>query len=174
MSLSQNDSACEQPAAEEPTSFGLRPERRPVPFPEGPPLMSLFAAALISFMFLTTASWTMFPILTEFLNNGGGLGPLALPTSPDTCLGEALIGTALPTIISLTILLAERRNFRFPGWLPFVVSFPVAWCLTLPSALELGGSLLAWLAFGAMSRASSACTGGCSPGPARSGIDRRT
>jgi hypothetical protein len=149
MSLSQDDSACEQPTATEPVRLGVEPDRRRVPYPEGPPLMSLLAAALISFVFLATANWTMFPFLSEFLNAGGGMGPLSLPTLSDNVLLEALVGTAFLTIISLTILLAERHR-RFPGWLPFVASFPVAWGLTLPSALEHGGSLLAWLAFGAM------------------------
>ena len=77
------------------------------------------------------------------------MGPLVLPTLSDSVLLEALVGTAILTIISLTILLAERHR-KFPGWLPFVASFPVAWGLTLPSALEHGGSLLVWLGFGAM------------------------
>ena len=55
--------------------------------------------------------------------------------------------TAVLTIISLTIFLAER-HFRFPVWLPYAASFPVAWALTLPSALELGGALSMWLVFG--------------------------
>ena len=79
MSPSQHESAGEQPAAMQPTRPEVEPERR-LPYPEGPPLMSLFAAALISFVFLATASWTMFPFLTEFLDMGGGLGPLLLPT----------------------------------------------------------------------------------------------
>lgn len=149
MSPSQHEPANDQPAATELIRLGVEPERRPVPYPEGLPLMSLFAAAMISFVFLSTASWTMFPFLTEFLNDGGGLGPLSLPTLAGSVLIEALVGTAVLTIISLTILLAERQR-SFPGWLPFVASFPVAWALTLPSALEHGGSLLAWLAFGAM------------------------
>jgi hypothetical protein len=91
----------------------------------------------------------MFPFLTEYLDDGGGMGPLLLPTLSDSVLLEARVGTAILTIISLTILLAERHR-RFPGWLPFVASLPVAWGLTLPSALEHGGSLLMWLAFGAM------------------------
>ena len=102
----------------------------------------------ISFFFLSTASWTMFPVLTQFLDMEDGLGPLMLPTF-GSVLVEALIGTAVLTIISLTIVLVERHR-KVPGWLPFVASFPVAWGLALPSALELGGSLLAWLAFGAM------------------------
>jgi hypothetical protein len=149
MSLSRNDSAGEQPAATGPFRLGVEPERRRVPYPEGPPIMSLLAAAPISFVFLATANWTMFPCLADFLNVGGGMGPLSLPTLSDSVLLEALVGTAVPTIISLTIVLAERHR-RFPGWLPFVASLPVAWVLTLPSALEHGGSLLVRLAFGAM------------------------
>ena len=149
MTRSQHESACEQPAATEPIPLGVKPQRRPVPYPEGPPIMALLAAALISFVFLATSTWTMFPLLTEYLDDGGGMGPLLLPTLSDSVLLEALVGTAVLTIISLTILLAERHR-RFPGWLPFVASFPVAWGLTLPSALEHGGSLLVWLAFGAM------------------------
>jgi hypothetical protein len=149
MSPSQTDSACEQPAATEPIRLGIEPERRPMPYPEGLPLMSLLAAALISFAFLATASWSRFPFLMDFVIVGGGLGPLLLPVLSDSVLLEALVGTAFLTIITLTILLAERQR-RFPDWLPFVASFPVAWGLTLPSALELGGTLLAWLVFGAM------------------------
>ena len=153
MSLSQNDPAGEQSAAAEPFRLGAEPGRRLVPYPEGPPIMSLLATALISFVFLATATWTMFPFLAEFL-----------------VLLEALVGTAVLTIISLTILLAER-HCRFPGWLPFVASFPVAWGLTLPSALEQGGSLLVWLAFGAMVAGIScapAAPGWCLP-PRRAG-----
>jgi len=149
MRPSLNDSAGEQPAATEPIRFGLEPERRRVPYPEGLPMMSLVASALISFVFLATAGWSMFPFLAAFLEPGGGLGPLSLPTLSGSMLLEALVGTAVLTIISLTIVLAERQR-RFPGWLPFVASFPVAWGLSLPSALEHGGSLLVWLAFGAM------------------------
>jgi hypothetical protein len=110
--------------------------------------MSLFAAALISFVFLATASWSMFPFLSEYLNAGGGLGPLALPILSDSVLIEALIGTSALTIVSLTIVLAERHR-SFPDWLPFVASFPFAWGLILPSALEHGGPLMVWLLFGA-------------------------
>ncbi len=149
MSPSQTDSACEQPAATEPIRLGIEPERRPMPYPEGLPLMSLLAAALISFAFLATASWSRFPFLIDFVIVGGGLGPFLLPVLSDSVLLEALVGTAFLTIITLTILLAERQR-RFPDWLPFVTSFPVAWGLTLPSVLELGGTLLAWLVFGAM------------------------
>ena len=149
MSPSQHEPAGELPAATEPFDLSAKPARRRVPYPEGPPSMALFAAALISFVFLATASWTIFPFLSAFLNDGGGLGPLSLPTISDNVLVEALVGTAVLTIISLSILLTERHR-TVPGWLPFVASFPVAWGLTLPSALEHGGSLLAWLAFGAM------------------------
>jgi hypothetical protein len=149
MSPSQNNSDREQPAAPEPFGPGIEPEKRRVPYPEGLPLMSLFAAGLISFVFLATASWSMFPFLMDFVIVGGGLGPLSLPVLSDSVLLEALVGTAVLTIISLTILQAERHR-RFPGWLPFIASFPVAWGLTLPSALEHGGTLLVWLAFGAM------------------------
>ena len=91
----------------------------------------------------------MFPFLTEYLDDEGGMGPLLLPTLSNSVLLEALVGTVILTIISLTILLAERQR-RFPGRLPFVASFPAAWGPTLPSALEHGSSLLVWLAFGAM------------------------
>jgi len=149
MSLSQNASAGEQPAARESIRLGIEPEGSRVPYPRGLPIMSLVAAALFSFLFLATANWSMFPFLIAFVNVGGELGPLSLPVLSDSVLLEALVGTAVLTIISLTILLAERHR-RFPGWLPFVASFPVAWGLTLPSALELGGSMMVWLVFGAM------------------------
>ena len=54
MTQSQHESACEQPAATEPIPFGVEPERRPARYPEGPPIMALLAAALISFVFLAT------------------------------------------------------------------------------------------------------------------------
>lgn len=111
--------------------------------------MSLLAAAVLSYVFLAMSSWTIFPYLSDFLQDGGGLGPLSLPTLSDNVLIEALIGSAVLTIISLTVLMAERQR-SFPGWLPFVLSFPVAWVLILPSALEHGSSWPAWLAFGAM------------------------
>jgi hypothetical protein len=134
MSLSQNDSAGEQPAATEPFRLGVEPERRRVPYPEGPPIMSLLAAALISFVFLATANWTMFPFLADFLNVGGGMGPLSLPTLSDNVLLEAPAGTAVLTIISLTILLAERHG-TFPGLQPIMpLDLPVkvrSWELTV-------------------------------------------
>lgn len=149
MSLSQNDSAGEPPVVREPIRLAVERERRQVLYREALPFMSLVAAALFSFVFLATASWSMFPFLMEFVNPGGGLGPLSLPVLSNSVLLEAVVGTAVLTIISLTILLVERQR-RFPEWLPFVASFPVAWGLTLPSALDLGGSMQVWLVFGAM------------------------
>ena len=148
MSASQDDPGCEQPAATEPKRFGVRPERRPLPFPEGPPLISLFVTALVSFVVLCLGTLPIFSFLADLLNVGGGLSPLAFPTFfLGSVLLEALFATAVLTIISLTIFLAER-HFRFPVWLPYAASFPVAWALTLPSALELGGALSMWLVFG--------------------------
>ena len=115
MSPSQDEPARDQSAASELIPPGAERERGPVPYPEGPPLMSLFAAALFSFVFLNTAFWTMFPFLSEFLTDEGGLGPLLLPTISDSLMVEALVGTAVLTIISLTILLAER-HLKF-SWL---------------------------------------------------------
>ena len=148
MSLNQDNTPREQPAVPEPARLGIRPER-PLPFPEGSPRMALIAAAIVSFIALSMSSGPIAIFFSDYLGDGGGLGPLALPTLSDSVLVEALIATVLLTIISLTIILAER-HFVFPEWLPYVASFPVAWCLTLPSALELGGSLQAWLVFGAM------------------------
>ena len=111
--------------------------------------MSLLAAALISFLILTFSGTSMVAYLVDLLDPGGGLGPLGLPTLSGSVVVEALIACALLTIISVTIILAER-HYDFPGWLPFALAFPVAWCLTLPSALELGGSWRAWLAFGTL------------------------
>ncbi len=150
MNASQDDPGCEQPSANEPKWFGVRPERRRVPFPEGPPLLSLFVTALVSILVLSMGTLPMFSFLADLLNVGGGLGPLALPTFfLGSALLEALFATAVLTIISLTIFLAER-HFKFPVWLPYAASFPVAWALTMPSALELGGSLQMWLVFGAV------------------------
>ncbi len=147
MNQSHDDFAREQPATGL-ARLGIRPER-PLPFPESPPHMALFAAALVSFIALSLSSGPIVAYLSDYLGDAAGLGPLALPTLSGSVLVEALIATILLTIISLTIILAERHH-SFPEWLPFVASFPVAWCLTLPSALELGGSLRAWLVFGAM------------------------
>jgi hypothetical protein len=149
MSPSQYEPPREQSPASGLIPPGAERERGPAPYPESPPLMSLGAAALLSFVFLNVAFWRMFPLLSEFLTDEGGLGPLLLPTVSDSLLVEALVGTAVLTIISLTILLVER-HLKFSGWIPFVASFPVTWALTLPSALEHGGSLKLWLAFGAM------------------------
>jgi hypothetical protein len=149
MSPSQHEPAEEQPEAPGPARILAGPTRRPPLYPEGIPIPSLSAAALISFVCLATSSWTIYPAISEFLDEGGGLGPFALPTVSGSVLVEALIGTAVLTIISLTILLAQRHH-RIADWIPFVASFPAAWALTLPSALEHGGSLPMWFIFGAM------------------------
>ncbi len=117
--------------------------------PEGLPILALIATGLITFVVLATSSWTIFPILAEYLDAGGGLGPLLLPTMFDSVLAEALAGTAFLLIISVMILMVEQRR-EFPPWVPYCASFPVAWLLTLPSALEYGGPLSMWIAFGAM------------------------
>jgi hypothetical protein len=70
MTLSQHESACEQPAATVPIPLGVEPERRPVRYAEGPSITALLAAALISFVSLATSTWTMFPFLTEYLDDG--------------------------------------------------------------------------------------------------------
>jgi hypothetical protein len=136
----------ERTGASTPLPADLRPARRFIPAPDGIPIKSLLAAGLFSFTFLATASWTVYPVLALFLSDNGGLGPLLLPTISDSVLVEALIGAAALTIISATIALAERHR-RIPEWVPYVASFPVAWGLILPSALEYGGTLPVWFIF---------------------------
>jgi hypothetical protein len=120
-----------------------------LPYPEGLPLVSLLVAAIISFVFLALAPFLVFLLLLEFVSDGGEIGPLSLPIYTHNNFLEALVGTLILTVISLALLMIQRAR-SFPGWLPFALSFPFAWALILPSALELGGSWLAWLAFGAM------------------------
>jgi hypothetical protein len=111
-----------------------------------PPTVSLVVAAVISFVFLVVAPTFFVPQLLNLLTDGDDLGPLSLPIMAHNVLLEALVGSALLTLISLVIVMAERWR-PFPWWLPFALSIPVTGALILPSALEHGGPLVAWLAF---------------------------
>jgi hypothetical protein len=126
----------------------LASERARTPFPDGPPLMSLFVAAFISFIFLCLIPYFLTPLLLFFSSDEGAAGPLGLPFGfTRFFVLEALIGSIALTVISYAILMARRWR-RFPRWLPFLLAFPVAWAMVLPSRLEHGGPWLGWLTLG--------------------------
>jgi len=106
-------------------------------------------AALVSFVFLSMGPFFVAPVLFGLMDDGESGGPLLLGIYAHNPLLEALVGTAVLTILSL-VLTFVLRSRPCPHWLPFAVSFPVAWALVLPSMLELGGWWVAWLAFGAL------------------------
>lgn len=118
-------------------------------YPEGPPLVSLAVAAVVSFVFLAMAPFVVAPFLFGLMAEGESSGPLLLPIFAHHPLLEAMVGTTVLTILSL-VLMAVQQSRPFPRWLPFALSFPAAWALVLPSMLEHGGWWLAWLAFGAI------------------------
>jgi hypothetical protein len=125
-------------------------ERRALHDEEGAPFVPLLVSAAISFVFLAVAPWVVLPILSQCANIEGDTGPLAaLPVFMHNPLLEALVGAAVLTIIGLAIHMAQRHS-GFSNWLPLVLSVPVALVLILPSALEHGGPLQAWLIFAAM------------------------
>jgi hypothetical protein len=124
-------------------------EGPPIFLAEGPSLLSLLAAALISFIFLSFALLFVFPLLLELGISGEEGGPLSLPIYSYNFLLEALVGSTVFTVVGVALMMIERLR-PFPRWLPLALSFPVAWALVLPSALEHGGSWLGWLVFGAM------------------------
>ena len=128
-----------------------RPPGEPPPLllPEGLPLVSMTVAALVSFVFLAMGPFFVAPFLFALMDDGESGGPLLLPIYGHNPLVEALIGTAVLTILSL-VLAFILRSRPCPRWLPFALSFPVAWALVLPSMLELGGWWVAWLVFGAI------------------------
>jgi hypothetical protein len=124
-------------------------EPPPLLYPEGLPLISIFVAAAVSFVFLVSAPFLLAPVFLAFMTEGESSGPLVLPIFTHNPLLEALVGTAVLTIISLTLVSLERIK-RVPNRLPFVLSFPVAWALVLPSMLEHGGWWVAWLLFSSL------------------------
>ena len=88
MTRSQHESACEQPAATEPIPLGVEPQRRPAPDPEGPPDHGAARGGADQLRVPGHVHLTMFPLLTEYLDDGGGMGPLLLPTLSDSVLLE--------------------------------------------------------------------------------------
>jgi hypothetical protein len=116
--------------------------------PDGPSLVSLFAAGVISFCFLVFAFFAIVPLFLELLD-GDAIGPLILPIYMFNRYVEALIGSMIFTVIGAALVMLERAR-PFPRWVPLASSFPVAWILILPSRLEFGGSWLSWLIFGAI------------------------
>jgi hypothetical protein len=106
-------------------------------------------AAAVSFVFLVSAPFLLAPVFLAFMTEGESSGPLVLPIFTHNPMLEALVGTVVLTIISLTLVLLERI-IRFPARLPFALSFPVAWALILPSMLEHGGWWVAWLVFASL------------------------
>jgi hypothetical protein len=116
--------------------------------PRGLSLVSLLASGVVSFFFLVFAIFAMVPLFFELID-GEAIGPLILPIYMFNHYVEALIGSMVFTVIGAALVMMERAR-PFPPWLPQAISFPVAWALILPSRLELGGSWLAWLIFGAI------------------------
>jgi hypothetical protein len=124
-------------------------EPPPLLYPEGLPLISIFVAAAVSFVFLVSAPFLLAPVFLTFMTEGESSGPLVLPIFTHNPLMEALVGIAFLTIISLILVSIERIR-RIPARLPFLLSFPVAWALVLPSMLEHGGWWVAWLVFASL------------------------
>jgi hypothetical protein len=123
-------------------------EGPPLLEPHGLSLLSLLAAAVISFFFLVFALFALVPLFFDFLD-GEALGPLILPIYVFNRYVEALIGSLVFTVIGAALVMLEHAR-PFPRWLPQALSFPVAWTLILPSRLEFGGSWLSWFLFGAI------------------------
>jgi hypothetical protein len=109
-----------------------------------PSARALLVAAAISFVFLVVMPLLAVPALVHLLPDGDALGPLSLPIVAHNIFLEALVGSALLTIISLMIVMAQQWR-SFPWWLPFALALPVAAALIMPSALEHGGPIVAWL-----------------------------
>ena len=66
--------------------------------PDGLSLVSLLAAAVISFFFLVFAFFAIFPLFFELLD-GEAIGPLILPIYTFNRYVEALIGSMIFTVI---------------------------------------------------------------------------
>jgi hypothetical protein len=142
-----------QPQVDWPSRVGSRvsgPNDEGPPFlqPDGLPLVSMLAAAVISFFFLVFAFFAVVPLFFELID-GDAIGPLILPIYIFNHYVEALIGSMIFTVIGAALVMLERAR-PFPRWLPQAISFPVAWALVLPSRLEFGGSWFSWLIFGAI------------------------
>jgi hypothetical protein len=128
--------------------FPVRREELPLPFSEGLPLLSSLASTVVSFIVLMKLPSLAYPILAKLTDSGSNAGPLSLSLFMGGWF-EPLVGPLILTVISLAIHMAQR-HYRIPDWLPFALALPVAVVVIAPSALELGGSWLAWLAFSVM------------------------
>jgi hypothetical protein len=148
MSQTHPQPQLDQPSRLPSDKSGPNDEGPPFLKPDRPSLVSLLAAAVISFFFLVFTLSAIFPLLFEFID-GGAIGPLSLPIYTFDRHIEALIGSMVFTVIGAALVMIERVR-PFPRWVPLAVSFPVAWALILPSGLEHGGSWLSWLIFGAI------------------------
>jgi hypothetical protein len=128
------------------------PRRAPGPlpllYPERAPIISLCVAAMVSFMTLAISPSFVLSILMK-LDSGSWSGPLLLPWFGLNVVLAALLGTAILSVITLVVWMFLRGRPRRP-MKPYLLAFPVAWVLVVPSSLELGGSPLAWIAFGSM------------------------
>jgi hypothetical protein len=129
--------------------------RAPVllPFPEGPSIVPALVAGVISFVLLImlrSFANALF-LMLQPMSDEGGMGPLALtiPVFSPSVLIDCLLGAIVLSVVSLGVLMVHERR-TFPTWLPYVLAWPIAWLLILPSKLEHGGSWLAWLVLGAL------------------------
>jgi hypothetical protein len=109
----------------------------------------LLAAGLVSFFALAVAPYIASPILLELISNTGEIGPLALPIFTHGPFLEAFVGAIFLSVVCAALTMAQGVA-HFPDPLPVALSLPVCELLILPSWLEHGGSVLAWLVFGAM------------------------
>jgi hypothetical protein len=114
----------------------------PIPRFEGLPLLSLLAAALASLMVNLVTPSLAFHALAA-IDTEGSVGPLNLSFFTASWL-ETLGGLAVLSIITLALHVVQQRR-PFPNWVPCVCSLPITGLLVAPSALEFGGSWLAWL-----------------------------
>jgi hypothetical protein len=106
----------------------------------------LLTTAMVAFPVCVILPRVTGPILAALESGAGSSGPQYLLMFVGGWTEAATVVLAL-SIINVAIHMAQR--FRpFPDWLPFCVSLPIAFVLIVPSALELGGSLQAWLAAG--------------------------
>jgi len=85
-----------------------------LPYPEGPPLLSLLVAGSISFLFLAMSPIYMGALVlhVQSISEEGGVGPLSLslPIFTNSVLLEALLGSF--ALIEPPIALAERAGDR--------------------------------------------------------------
>ena len=136
---------------------------------EGLPLLSLLAAAVFSFVVLWKTPSLAYPILAAMAGPGSNGGPLLLPFFMGGWL-ETLLGPVVLTVASL-ILHVAQGHYRFPDWLPFAFSVPVAVGLLAPRCWNtVDRRWIGWLS-ACLRPPSSACTGKCSPTRGSCGID---